>query len=255
MSISSLSQTLTRLLIGSASICLVLVVSGAFVSSPVRGRAVMTPGDGIPGTPEASPGAMGDYLQQIDFGAGSDPSGIFDGSLPCGMPAKCGGKTSVHLRIVPSNFATNADWDNALNKGNGYVVAKVSNLDVVPYDRLNLGPNEIGYVWVGDSQGLGRTAALYAIRGGTVKRLFNFKGHGFCRNSAAQKPAVHIYTPAMCTDPTPKAAAAAPEQASIEPFTAIAAYVVKTVTRRFSPPPGVSGLWISCSAGCCEAQF
>lgn len=254
MTTSSPSHSRVRLLLGSATICLVLVAFSAFTSS-TGGRAAMKPGDGIPGPPEASPGAMGDYVQQIDFGAGADPSGIFEGNLACGMPAKCGGQDSVRLRIVPSNYATTADWDHALKNGNGYIVAKVANLEGVPYDRLNLDPYGVGYIWVGDSQGVGRTVALYGVRGGTVKRLFKFKGRTFCKNSTPQAPAVHINTPSKCTDTNSMPMGAASEQASIEPFTAIAALLAKTVTRMLAPSPIDSGLWISCSLGCCEAQF
>ena len=243
-----------RLFLGLTSICLVLVGFGAFPKPASPRRAAMTPADGIPGPPEATPGAMDDYVQQIDFGAGSDPSGIFEGALPCAVPARCGGQATVRLRIVPSNYATTANWDHALNNGNGYVVAKVSNLEGVPFDRLNLGPYDIGYVWVGDSQGLGRTVALYGVRAGNVKRLFKFKGHTFCKDSTPQKPAVHIYTPSKCTDPDSKPMGAA-QQASMEPFSAIGAYVVKAVRRALAQGGLDSGLWVSCSLGCCEAQF
>jgi len=215
----------------------------------------MRPVDGIPGPPESMPGVMDIYVQQIDFGAGADPSGIFESNLPCGEPARCGGKASVRIRIVPSNYATSANWDGALGNGNGYVVAKVSNLEGVPYDRLNLGPYEVGYVWVGDSQGLGRTTALYAVRAGSVKRLFKFKANRFCRTATPLTPAVHINTPPTCAEMTPKAAGTMPEQASIEPFTAIASYAIKAARRMLAPPPVDAGLWISCSLGCCEVQF
>jgi hypothetical protein len=245
-----------RLLLGSVSLFAVLVALNAFVRSPASSRAMAgKPADGLPGQPEAMPGAMNDYVQQLDFGAGADPSGIFEGDLTCGMPAKCGGKTTVRLRIVPSNFANVADWDGALNRGNGHVVAKVSNLDDVPYDRLNLGPHDIAYLWVGDSQGLGRTVALYTVKSGAVKRLFKFKGRTFCRMSTPQPPAVHINTPPKCTSMDSKPLGAATEQASIEPFTEIASYVVKAVTRMFAQSGFDSGLWVSCSLGCCEAQF
>jgi len=247
-------RTNVRILIGAASI-LSLIAFSAFSNPAANRTALIKPGDGIPGPPENMPGLMDTYVQQIDFGAGADPSGIFEGDLPCGMPAKCGGQTNVRLRIVPSNYATTANWEGALSSGNGYVVAKVSNLQGVPYDRLNLGPYEVGYVWVGDSQGLGRTTALYAVRGGTVRRLIKFKANKFCRKATPLSPAVHVYTPPMCSDSTSKAAASMPEQASIEPFTAIASYVVKAATRMLSPPPADAGLWVSCSLGCCEVQF
>ena len=255
MTITNPTHSRVRVFLGSVSILFVLVAFSAFTKPTAHGRAAMKPADGIPGPPEAMPGAMDDYVQQIDFGAGSDPSGIFEGDLPCGMPAKCGGQATVRLRIVPSNYATSADWGHALQNGNGYVVAKVSNLQGVPFDRLNLNPYEVGYVWVGDSQGVGRTAALYSVRAGTVKRLFKFKGVKFCNDTTTQKPAVHIYTPPKCTNQYAKPAGAAAEQASIEPFTAIGSYLFSAVARKLGQPGLDSGLWISCSLGCCEAQF
>lgn len=254
MNISSPTPSRVRLLFGSVSILFVLVAFSGFMKPAPRELVLAKPGDGLPGQPEANPAAMDAYVQQIDFGAGADTSGIFDGALPCGNPDNCGGKSAVRLRIVPSNLATNADWDSALGNGNGYIVAKITNLDSVPFDRLNLGAGEIAYVWIGDSQGVGRAPTLYTVRSGKVKRLFKFKGRTFCRDSAQQKPAVHIYTPTKCTDTKLKSAAAATE-ASIEPISAIGAYLVKAVARMIAPPPADSGLWISCSLGCCEAQF
>lgn len=249
------SSARARLLLSSVAILVALVAFSSLTAAVAVGQgAPGGPKDGLAGQPEAKAAEMADYIQRIDFGAGSDPSGIFVGELQCAVPASCGGRESVHVRIVPSNFAATADWDKALHGGNGHVVAKVSNLDAVPYDRLNLGPNEVGYVWVGDSQGLGGTAALYTVKGGNVKRIFMFKGRTFCRNSAPQQPAVHINTPSKCSEMDSKAMGAA-QQASIEPFTAIASYLVKRVSRMLSPPPAESGLWISCSLGCCEAQF
>lgn len=246
------------LLIGSASIFFAAtaafntLTATAAVAQVISGRLA----EGFAGMPEANPRAMNDYVQKIDFGAGSDSTGIFEGDLQCAMPAKCGGKTTVHLRITPSNLANVADWDKALRTGgNGYIVAKVTNLDDVPFDRLNLGPSEVGYVWVGESLGLGRLPALYAVRSGTVKRIFRFKGRTFCRDRTPQKPAVHINTPSKCSDPNSSPMGASMQQASIEPFTALGAYVVRAVRRMLVPPPVDSGLWISCSAGCCEAQF
>ena len=256
MTNSSPSSTHVRLLIGSASIFFALIAFSA-LAVPTAGGQVMNnrPAEGFAGLPEAKPGGMDDYVQKIDFGAGSDPAGIFEGELPCAVPSKCGSKTAVRLRIVPSNFAHVANWDKALHGGNGYVVAKVSNLEAVPYDRLNLGPYEVGYIWVGDSQHLGRSPVLFAVRAGTIKRIFKFKGLTFCRDSTPQKPAVHIYSPSKCSGVDSNPMGASAQQASIEPFSAIGAHVVNAVTRKLVPPPLVSGLWISCSLGCCEAQF
>ena len=227
MTTSSPNHSRVRVLLGSVSILVTLIAFGSLTAQVAVGQgAPGGPKDGLTGQPETKAAAMADYLQRIDFGAGSDSSGIFEGELPCAVPANCGGKVAVRLRIVPSNFAATADWDKALHGGNGHVVAKVSNLEAVPYDRLNLGANEVGYVWVGDSQGLGPTAALYTVKSGNVKRIFKFKGRTFCRNSTPQKPAVHINTPSKCSDMDSKPMAAAQEASMIEPFTVLASYVV-----------------------------
>jgi len=255
MRTSSPRHSTVRLLFGTVSVVITLVAFGSITASRAAGQGIQGgPKDGLGGQPEVNASGMADYVQRIDFGAGSDPSVIFEGNLACGVPANCGGRDSVRIRIVPSNYATSADWDRALNNGNGYIVAKVSNLEGVRYDRLNLDGYGVGYVWVGDSQGLGRTVALYGLKSGVPKRLLKFKGHTFCRNSTPQAPAVHINTPSKCTDTNSMPMGAA-SQASIEPFTALASYVVKRVARMLAQPSLDSGLWISCSSGCCEAQF
>jgi hypothetical protein len=156
---------------------------------------------------------------------------------------------------VPSNYAPSADWEKALNNGNGYVVAKVANLDAVPFDRFNLAAYEVAYLWVGATQGQARTAALYAVRGGNVRRVFTFKDRGYCRDSTPQKPAVHIYAPAKCGKVGATPFATTLQQASVEPFGALGIYLVNALTSRFAPAPALDGVWISCSLGCCEAQF
>lgn len=241
----------TRLKIASA----VIVLIGA-ACAPQSNPGLSRPQDGIPGPPEATPGKMDDYVQQIDFGAGADPSGIFEGPLQCQTQAGCGGQTEVRMRIVPSNYANTADWQKALGNGNGYVVAKVSNMDPVPFDRLNLAPYEVAYVWVGaNGQGQARTAVLYAVRSGIVRRVFTFKALHYCHDTTPQKPAVHIYSPAKCSGQLAATPSATPmRQASIEPFSAIGAYIVNKISAALAPP-GFDGLWISCSYGCCEAQF
>ena len=243
----------TRLKVVSA---LVAIIAAAACTPQNGGTGLSRPQDGIPGPPEAMPGKMDDYVQQIDFGAGADPSGIFEGPLQCQTQAGCGGQTEVRMRIVPSNYANTADWQKALNNGNGYVVAKVSNMDAVPFDRLNMAAYEVAYVWVGaNGGGQARTAALYVVRGGNARRVFTFKALKYCHDTTPQKPAVHIYSPPKCSGE----AAATPfastvQQASIEPFSAIGAYLVKRLTAALGPGD-LNGLWISCSYGCCEAQF
>jgi hypothetical protein len=199
---------------------------------------------------------MDDYIQQIDFGAGADPSGIFEGPMTCANPARCGGKTEVRLRIVPSNYAPSNDWEHALNNGNGYVAAKISNLDGVPFDRFNMDAYGVAYVWVGEVGGHVRTAALYKRNGINVQRIFTFKARKFCRNSAPQTPAVHVWIPSHCTEANATPFATTVQKASLDPISGLGILLVNALTRLISPPlVGTDGLWISCSLGCCEAQF
>jgi hypothetical protein len=249
------SRALVRTRFKLATVVFALITSAACAPQNAGTNGVSKPQDGIPGPPEAMPGRMDDYVQQIDFGAGAAPDGIFEGPLKCAQVSRCGGQTEVRLRIVPSNYAPSADWEKALNNGNGYVVAKVANLDAVPFDRFNLAAYEVAYLWVGATQGQARTAALYAVRGGTVRRVFTFPARRFCRNSDQQKPAVHIYSPAKCTEMSATLSAATVQRASIAPFGALATYLVNALTRSSAQPPALDGLWISCSLGCCEAQF
>lgn len=236
-------------------LAVVAVAAGAACAPQNPSVGAVRPQDGIPGPPESMPGRMEDYIQQIDFGAGSDPGGIFDGTLKCGVPARCGGKTEVKLRIVPSNYSTTADWEKSLTNGNGYIVAKVKNEDDVTFDRFNLPAGDVAYLWVGLTQGPGRTAALYTVKAGNARRIHTFGARKFCRHSEPQKPAVHVYSPAKCTETAAAPVASSVQRASLEPFGAIGAFLTTALTNKLAPPPPADGLWISCSLGCCEVQY
>ena len=79
------SRARPRTLLRCASISFAMIAIGA--CAPQGGGPAVTgsrPQDGIPGPPEAHPGDFAFYVQQIDFGLGSDPSGIFEGPMKCG---------------------------------------------------------------------------------------------------------------------------------------------------------------------------
>lgn len=218
------------------------------------------PQDGLPGPPEDMAANVEDHIQRIDWGASADSSGIFEGPIKCQDSMNCGGQAYVTVRIVPSNFAPGNDWDKALSTGNGYMVAKISIAGGYPFDRFNMKKDDVAFLWVGAVKGEPRGAKLYTMKGGTLTPIFRFKNIWICRHpgGATQKPAVHFPPPVeTCNPPRPTALAFLPtvQQASIAPFGALATYLVNALTRNSAQPRALDGLWISCSLGCCEAQF
>jgi len=248
------SRARPRTLLRCASISFALVAIGACAPQGGGPGVLGKPQDGIPGPPEAHRGDFATYVQQIDFGLGSAPGGIFEGPLKCGDPAKCGGKANVNIRIVPSNYALTNNWERALGNANGYVAAKVMNVDDVTFDRFNLGPGDIAYVWVGALGGAARNVALYKLEGDNARRIFTFPSHKFCRTATPAAPAVHIYVPASCQESSVSPLPAKVQQASLDPFGALK-ILVNAFVAKIAPPPALDGLWISCSLGCCEAQY
>jgi hypothetical protein len=203
------------------------------------------PANGIPGKPESQQASFESYAKDLGFGytAGSMR---YDGSVKCPDPAKCGGQSSVELSIVPSDYVD--DWDGAV-KGtkNGHIVAKVFNAGHQPFGYWNLTADDaLSYIWIGQFQG-GRGAALYAIRNGKLTRIYTFAGIKKCTKTAGP-PEVHFNMPASCTEPI----GALPER-NVQ----LAALPTEKFMAQFYRAQGVqvNGLWVSCSAGCCEVQY
>ena len=240
----------TGSIVGLAATALLSLTAIAWAGrAPVSeaGRVPDDPREGFAGVPEARPAEFEIYVQKVGFGevAGSE---ILDDNFACKTPANCGGQQSVRLRAAPSNYAADVAWNDALGMGKGHVVAKVTVVDPVPFDRLNLTKDDVVYLWVGPLQG-GRGAALYRVRNGRATPVYKFAKLTFCKYAIQQKPAVHRNKPPKCTDTDPK-----PLQAPAPAGQALASLASRPL--RMERNQGFTdGLWVSCSGGCCEVQF
>jgi len=215
-----------------------------------QSRAFADPKDGFKGSPETYVDDFEAYTQRLGFGEVTG-SVILDERFPCPDKTKCGGQDSVHLRVVPSNYAPTVQWDQALGTGNGHIVAKIINTDTVAYDPLKLAKSDIAYLWVGGMNGVPKGAAIYRVRGGKLTRLYKFSSLKFCKGTNGGLPAVHSNRPPKCTDTDPKPLSAA-QQASIFPVGALLDGLMRALNGKQAL---TGGLWISCSVGCCEAIY
>src|SRR6266536_2250211 len=83
-------------------------------------KAFADPKGGLKGSPENFAADFEAYAQQLGFGE-VPGSVVLDEKFPCPDKTKCGGQDSVHLRVVPSNYAATVHWDQALGTGNGHI--------------------------------------------------------------------------------------------------------------------------------------
>lgn len=240
----------TGSIVGLAATVVLCVTAIAWTRAAPSNTAIRVgddPRQGFAGAPEARPADFEIYVQQLGFGevVGSE---ILEDRFACKSAANCGGQQSVSLRAAPSNYAADVAWNDALGTGKGHVVAKIVVLDPVPFDRLNLAKDDVVYLWVGAMQG-GRGAALYRVRNGKATQVYKFAKLAFCKYTVYQKPAVHRNMPPKCTDTDAK-----PLQAPATAGQAVASLVSRPLVRARNQG-FTDGLWVSCSGGCCEAQF
>ncbi len=230
---------------------MLLAAAGSLTTAVAQGNAR----DGFAGLPEARAAAFEIYVQKLGFGSAPGSVSI-EQPFECGLAANCGGKTSVVLRVTPSDYSSDVDWKDATGNGKGHVVAKIVVVDPAPYDRMGLQADDVAYLWVGTIQG-GKGAALYRVRGGKVTMAYKFTDVRYCKSSAYQPPTVHLYMTPKCTNPDPSpptSSSAAAATASISTNDNMIMLVSSPVFRS-SNAFALSGLWVSCSGGCCEVQY
>ncbi len=223
-----------------------LLIGTLVITSTTAAQSRRNPANGMSGKPESQQATFEAYAKDLGFG-NTTGTMRFDGKFTCPDPAKCGNQSSVTLTIVPADYVD--DWDGAV-KGtkNGHIVAKVFNAGYQPFDYWNLKADDLlSYIWVGQFQG-GRGAALYTMRDGKLTKIFTFKAIKKCSKSAAGPPEVHFNMPANCTEDVGALPARPVELASVASQNFLAQFDA-------TPPTQVNGLWISCSAGCCEVQY
>jgi hypothetical protein len=207
------------------------------------------PRDGFRGPPEDNFGGFEDYVQTLGFGE-IQGSKLLEGPFPCEDASQCGGKSSVNLKIVPSNYVS--DWNAALSSGNGHVVGKIVNTEDVPFASFNMNKaDNVAYVWVGEMKNDARGAALYVIKKGSLKRILKFRDIRYCRVPNDGLPAVHSNRPSECTETNSAPLQPKVTKASIEPFTG----AIPRLLRSLNAMQAIDGLWFDCTSGCCEAEY
>lgn len=207
------------------------------------------PKDGKPGKPEDHALEMLQYAASLPFGQGVPASDIVDDSLAC--ESSCDAThTKARIQIVPSNYAPEVGWGKILNPGpgtppNGHIVAKISNLNDYPFPPLQMGPQEVAYLWIGEIRGSANAkAAIYKLDGSTAFKLK--EARTLICPKAVGPPAVHLFPSPGCDQRVSM------QMASTEPIAKLASLFTRET--RTTMLHG-SGLWVSCSEGCCQVTM
>jgi hypothetical protein len=213
-------------------------------------------GAGFKGYPDAKSEDFLEYLDERDFETGGeliDSTAVVE--ITCGQNddvCNKGNGGRVFFLVVPEEHAFRVKWDKALEKGSdrGHVVAKLINMDKVPIPSKGIEANTPLYEWVGVTESGDPGIQVFSINGDKVNKALTGsnpreckpKGGGRRSKSAAKLHPDHDPKDWDCGPP----ASSATEMSSAK-------------NSSNTPPPGrdrqPDDLWISCSAGCCQANF
>jgi hypothetical protein len=208
------------------------------------------PKEGKPGKPDDNPNDFQLYALSIPFGEGIPAADIVDDSLDC-EPRCDASHTRARIRIVPSNYGPDVEWDPIVNprpgnNRNGHFVAKISNLNDYPFPPLNMEANDVAYLWIGEngsSNNLRASLYRFGPNPNNARKLREARVL-ICRKPKGT-PAVHLYSSMECRD-------GATSTASTDHLVRLASNSRHDV---MAPMVHTSGLWVSCAEGCCQVQF
>jgi len=222
--------------------------SGNIAASVQMSAPGQKPKDGKPGKPQDNPNDFQLYALSIPFGEGIPTGDIIDQQLDC--ETNCDAThTTAHIRIVPSNYAPDVEWDpivnpNPGNRKNGHFVAKISNLSDYPFPPLNMDANDVAFLWIGENGSSNNLrASLYRFGPSGAQKLREAKVL-ICRKPKGS-PAVHLYASMDCRE-------GAASTASADHLIHLAS---NSKHDERTSMVHTSGLWVSCSEGCCQVQF
>jgi hypothetical protein len=214
--------------------------------SPVPGPHV-----GLPAYPGQDTAATKAYLASLDF---TQTDSIFNGAIQCHSPSDCTGD-SIRLNIVPERNAHEVPVETALHAGPGYIVARIINLDNKPYASYQLAPFDTTYLWVGAMAGGARRFAIYrisAVTGAATVRS-RAKKAGWCTKPPGMVrsiAAVHVNSMTECNAHT--FYATLPDERNEPRLANVSNGLIGGAT--LNAFAHSSGLWFSCSMGCCEGS-
>lgn len=180
------------------------------------------------------------------------PSDIIDERIACHRADECGGQTDVHLRIVPSARANYVDWQRALSSGGGRTLAKITNIDNVPFGPLKLLPKETAYLYIGETAPNHRNVAVIAARNEKFELVDEAIGIRYCNYARPATAAVHLHNPPQCKDEQPTGAPRTGDDSQLIRLASTEKLSDLDILRAFIHN---QALWISCSSGCCEVSF
>ncbi len=160
---------------------------------------------------------------------------------------KCGDKVSLTLGFTVATYAKDVEW-HTLKKGHGrgHFLLKIRNRNNDAYQPWNIPANDSAYLWMGETEGGNPTVGLYHInRDYTVgSQLVGALKVSICFKPANDMSEVHFNY--GCATGLTNAKAQSANLASAAPM---------DMPNAFFAISSRSGLWVSCSSGCCEVQL
>lgn len=205
---------------------------------------------GLKGKPEDNPKAAHTYVSSLKWGDNlADSQTVYTQFV--------WGNNGATVKIVPVTNANRISWQSALaDGGDGYFVAKITNVDNQNIGPLGLQEGANGYLWIGQLANGERGAAIYSIKkDGTIEpNPKKLEIGGFC-------PGQHSYAAVRVTDGS-KCSGSFSSQSSTASNHPMIMFASMRNLENAAPmrgsmvaPPGGSGLWVSCLGGCCEVKI
>lgn len=239
----------------------ILIIDGCAYPTP---RA---PRDNRPGTPLS--GVFGENANtdnwldtQVHFNTNL-PDTVYDGLVPC-EHRECATKL-VNLKIAPENFAHTRPItpDFFKQTAPGYVLARIFNNDPrkVAFRTLSLPFRDYAYMWAGDLPGGGRGIGFFVKQNGRWVMTAKAASAYYCPRSAGTDPptaaSVHLHGEPQCTQVIYKLYPPSMGRGWSKP--SLYAFASNSFHSKLAPNASVAmfgstGLWFSCSMGCCEAH-
>lgn len=208
--------------------------------APGASGDIVKKNEGIAGNLTSNPEETRKYLMSLGWGDNLPDTNVVEAVYEAN-----GERTRI--RVVPNVDAHVISWQSALGMGttagNGYLVAKIYNLEDRPSKAFGLRGLGTGYVWVGSMPDGTRGVAVYTIKNngeidGTPAKL---RFTGYCEEPHTDAK-VMLTTGKKCPAVANQAASLGAGQGN---------YFFASQPGQVDPGPG---LWIRCSGGCCETN-